>query len=206
MESNLWYKPIEITRALHRAGRKLSVYGTIGQMRPWLRTARVFLCVAGLMSALIGCRYADLRSGTEVTNATSFTDLWKTYTDCQTNDDPQMLIIDALQLNQASQIDQPDLPALLKPVKPLVSPPPSRLAVDPKAMASDCALRAAQAALTIGWNDVAIVLYQSVLPHSAGSEDNYYVRQARTGLAEAQLRQSLHLQQQPLSSYSQQSF
>jgi hypothetical protein len=120
----------------------------------------------------------------------AFTDLWKTYTHCRTSDDPEAIVMDALRLSHAAQPDQPELPRLLRPVKPFVSTLPSRLAVDPESMAASCSLHAGQAATAIGWNDLALELYHFVLRHSSGSNESYYVRQAQEGLAEIERRRS----------------
>ena len=125
-------------------------------------------------------------------------DLWNTYTHCRTSHDAEAILIDALRLNQASRTAQLELPRLLQPVKPLVSDPPNRLAVDPKAMAASCTLRAGQAATAIGWNDLAVALYQSLL-HDSDSNESYYVRQAHEELAEVQLRRTSRLNPQPAS-------
>ena len=165
-----------------------------------MRFARWFLCSIGLLCAIYGCQHMPPPHAQNTTiNQSSFMDLWKVYTHCQTSHDPEAILVDAMRLNQASRIHQPDLPSLLRPVKPFVSDPPTRLAVDPKAMAAACTLRAGQAATAIGWNDLAITLYQSLLRGSPDSRENYYAKQAHEGLAEVRLRQSSRVAPESMS-------
>ncbi|HJU04658.1 MAG TPA: hypothetical protein VJ692_05850 [Nitrospiraceae bacterium] len=146
------------------------------------------------------CQEPKVHRDTTVMSQSAFMDLWQTYTHCRTSEDTEAIVMDALKLNQAAQPEQPELPRLLKPVKPFVSTLPSRLAVDPKSMAASCSLHAGQAATAIGWNDLALQLYDSVLRHAPNSNESYYVRQAQEGLAEIERRRSSSPKLQPMSS------
>jgi hypothetical protein len=145
------------------------------------------ITVSILLLVLQSCASVPRHRGPQSGQEQSFGELWKTYSHCQTMEEPHALLADAIKLNQAAQrLLQPDPPALLKP---FTSPLPVRLAADPTVMAQACALKAAQAAAAIGWNDVAVVLYRSVIPDQLFDiADNFYSMQARTGLADVLAR------------------
>jgi hypothetical protein len=142
--------------------------------------------VLGLL-LLIGCQTSS--GDVKVDAQARFSELWKIYTHCRTNDDAEGLLMDAIQLNKAAQIPPPALPKLLKPVQRFVSASPVRVAADPRAMAAACSLRAGQAALAMGWNELAVELYKSIPLYAAGDDYDYYVRQAQLGLVEARQHQ-----------------
>ena len=68
----------------------------------------------------------------------------------------------------------------------LMSAPAARFAVDVKAMAAACSLRAGSAAVQAGKLDVAKDLLQTVLSYQPQSEYAYYTLQAKTLLADLQ--------------------
>ncbi|MGH7232827.1 MAG: hypothetical protein ACREJU_15935 [Nitrospiraceae bacterium] len=148
---------------------------------PTIRIGGWIICLIGLLGVTYGCQRFKAHPDQAVMSQASFIELWKTYTHCRTTEDPQAIFVDAMRLNQVSRTAQAELPRLLHPVKPFVSDLPTRLAVDPKSMAAACTLRAGQAATAIGWNDLAITLYQSLL-RVAG--ESYYAKQAQEALAE----------------------
>jgi hypothetical protein len=145
------------------------------------------ITVSILLVVLQSCASAPRHREPPLGREQSFGELWKTYTHCQTIEEPEALLADAITLNQAAyRLLPPDPPALLKP---FTSPLPVRLAADPAVMAQACALKAAQAAAAIGWNDVAVALYHSVIPDQLFDiADNVYSMQARTGLADVLAR------------------
>jgi hypothetical protein len=151
--------------------------------RPRLHVFTCVITVSILLLALQGCvssrGHREPQSGREQ----SFGDLWKTYSHCQTIEEAEALLADAITLNRAAQrLLQPDPPSLLKP---FTSPLPVRLAADPVVMAQGCALKAGRAAAAIGWNDVAVALYRSVIPDQLFDiVDNFYSMQAKAGLAD----------------------
>jgi hypothetical protein len=71
-------------------------------------------------------------------------------------------------------------------VQRLIEEPPSRLSVDPGAMAVACALRAGVAAQTEGRTQLAAELFGFILSKDREPPYTYYVVQARLGLAETQ--------------------
>lgn len=68
-------------------------------------------------------------------------------------------------------------------IERLVTTPSARLAVDVKAMAASCSLRAAQAAINLQKFDVARPLLESVLAYHPQSDYAYYSMQAKSILS-----------------------
>jgi hypothetical protein len=71
-------------------------------------------------------------------------------------------------------------------VQRLIEEPPSRLSVDPGAMALACALRAGVAAQMEGRTQLAAEFFGFILSKDQELPYTYYVTQARLGLAEMQ--------------------
>jgi hypothetical protein len=154
-----------------------------GRIRLLLRGGCWLLTAGALVWAMQSCGTRLGHPESRLRQEQSFSGLWTTYNRCQTAEEPEALLMDAIELNRAAQRHMhPDPPPLLKP---FTSPLPVRLAVDPTVMAHACALKAAQAAATRGWNDVAVVLYQSVIPDQLFEGDvSVYALQAKAGLAD----------------------
>ena len=117
----------------------------------------------------------------------SFMSLWGTYSHCQATTDIDQLREDAVTLiNRANRSLTEEAFVLPLPGKleKFVSPPAARLAVDVKAMAAACSLRAGSAALEAGKLDVAKDLLQTVLSYQPQSEYAYYALQAKALLSE----------------------
>lgn len=111
---------------------------------------------------------------------------WKVYDHCRTSDNTESVLLDALVLHRSIQEERyPELPALLRPIRRWMDPMPVRLAVDPKAMAAACTLRAADMALEHGWTDIAMQVYRGMIAAYTAPQYAYYVEQARTGLTDA---------------------
>src|SRR5574341_1349305 len=97
---------------------------------------------------------------------TSFMSLWNTYSHCQNTTDFEQLKHDAVALSSAASRSLPEdafvlpLPGKLEK---LVATPATRLAVDVKAMAAACSIRAGQLALDAGHLDLAKNLFKTVL-------------------------------------------
>ncbi|MBU6433788.1 MAG: hypothetical protein KJS98_10785, partial [Nitrospirae bacterium] len=68
-----------------------------------------------------------------------------------------------------------------------VSAPAARFAVDVKAMAAACSLRAGSAAVAAGKLDVAKDLLQTILSYHPQSEYAYYTLQAKALLSELEM-------------------
>lgn len=149
-----------------------------------MKTLRVIL-----MSILVGV--AGFQIGQPVQAATidngSFMSLWKTYSHCQTTTDVDQLKDDALTLtNAANRSLQEEAFVLPLPGKleRFVSTPAVRSAVDVKAMAAACSLRAGSAAVEVGKLAIAKDLLQTVLSYQPQSEYAYYALQAKALLSD----------------------
>ena len=133
-----------------------------------------------------GCQSTQSIEKHSVIDNASFMTLWDTFAQCRTGVDLDAMRTASRQLNQVAhrpgQSPASDIP-LPKAIQRLVAEPPSRLAVDPKAMAAACNLYTGQAALTAGRPDVAVEMFQMVLDHSNGAS-TYYIEQAKARLAE----------------------
>jgi hypothetical protein len=134
---------------------------------------------------------AGLLSGQPVQAATidngSFMGLWNTYSHCQSTTDINQLREAALTLTNAANrsLNQESfvlpLPGNLEQ---FVSVPAARFAVDVKAMAAACSLRAGSAAVVAGKIDVAKDLLKTILNYQPQSEYAYYALQAKALLSE----------------------
>jgi hypothetical protein len=117
----------------------------------------------------------------------SFMSLWSSYSHCQATTDIDQLRADALSLTNAanrSLTQEGFVLPLPGKLEQFVSTPPARFAVDVKAMAAACSLRAGSAALEAGKLDVAKELLQTVLSYQPQSEYAYYTQQAKALLLE----------------------
>ena len=117
----------------------------------------------------------------------SFMSLWSTYSHCQATTDIDQLRENALTLTNAanrSLIQEAFVLPLPGKLEKFVSTPAARFAVDVKAMAAACSLRAGSAAVEAGKLDVAKDLLRTVLLYQPQSEYAYYTLQAKTLLSE----------------------
>ena len=117
----------------------------------------------------------------------SFMSLWSSYSHCQATTDIDQLREDALSLTNAanrSLTQEGFVLPLPGKLEQFVSTPAARFAVDVKAMAAACSLRAGSAALEAGKLDVAKELLQTVLSYQPQSEYAYYTQQAKALLSE----------------------
>jgi hypothetical protein len=142
-----------------------------------------------LMSILVSV--AGFQTSQPVQAATtdngSFMSLWSTYSHCQAITDIDQLKEDALTLTNASNrslTQEGFVLPLPGKLENFVSTPAARYAVDVKAMAAACSLRAGSAAVAAGKLDVAKDLLQAVLNNYPQSEYAYYTLQAKTLLSE----------------------
>ena len=142
-----------------------------------------------LMSILVSV--AGFQTGQTVEAAAidngSFMSLWNTYSHCQATTDLDQLKEDVLTLthaaNRSLHEDAFVLPLPGK-LKEFVSTPAARFAVDVKAMAAACSLRAGSVAVETGKLVIAKDLLQSILSYQPQSEYAYYVLQAKALLSE----------------------
>ena len=134
---------------------------------------------------------AGLQTGQPVQAAAidngSFMSLWSSYSHCQATTDIDQLRGDALTLTNAanrSLTQEGFVLPLPGNLEKFVSTPAARFAVDVKAMAAACSLRAGFAAVEAGKLDVAKDLLQNVLSYQPQSEYAYYTLQAKALLSE----------------------
>ena len=116
-----------------------------------------------------------------------FMSLWSTYSHCQATTGIDQLREDALTLTNAanrSLTREGFVLPLPGQLEKFVSTPAARFAVDVKAMAAACTLRAGSAAVVAGKLDIAKDLLQAVLNYYPQSEYAYYTLQAKTLLSE----------------------
>jgi hypothetical protein len=116
----------------------------------------------------------------------SFMSLWNSYSHCQATTDIDQLREDALTLTQAanrSLTQEGFVLPLPGQLEKFVSTPAARFAVDVKAMAAACSLRAGSAAVEAGKVDLAKDLLQAVLNYQPQSEYAYYAIQAKALLS-----------------------
>ena len=113
--------------------------------------------------------------------------LWSNYSHCQTATDLDQLKEHALTLTNAadrSLTEEGFVLPLPGKLERFVSTPAARFAVDVKAMAAACSLRAGSAAVVAGKLNLAKDLLQTVLSYQSQSEYAYYVVQAKALLSE----------------------
>jgi hypothetical protein len=141
-----------------------------------------------LMSILVSMAW--FQTGQVVQAATidngSFMSLWSTYSHCQTATDLNQLRENALTLTNAadrSLTQEGFVLPLPGKLEQFVSTPAARFAVDVKAMAAACSLRAGSAAVEAGKLSLAKDLLQMVLSYQSQSEYAYYTLQAKTLLS-----------------------
>ena len=121
----------------------------------------------------------------------SFMSLWSTYSHCQTTTDIDQLREAALTLTSAanhSLTQESFVLPLPGKLEQFVSTPAARFAVDVKAMAAACSLRAGSAAVEAGNLDIAKDLLQTVLSYQPQSEYAYYALQAKALLSEIETK------------------
>ncbi len=143
----------------------------------------------GILTVVTGCQSLPQTPTTAIDNE-SFMNLWGRYARCQAGTDLVTMEGEArhLQLVAASASTKNGFSLTLpKHIQRYVSEPPTRLAVDPKAMAAACALYTGQTAAELGKGDVATAMFQSVLKNQTQPEYEYYAAQARAGLSQLEL-------------------
>lgn len=132
---------------------------------------------------LFGCQTGSPMQASE---GGSFMSLWNTYARCQAESDLEQLKHEALVLKTAaSRSVTPDSFIIPLPgkIQRLVTAPSARFAVDVKAMAASCSLRAGQVAMQIGKSDEARSFLESVLEYRQ-ADYAYYSTQAKSILSE----------------------
>jgi hypothetical protein len=144
------------------------------------------LILVGVLISVAGLLTGQQAQAAAIDNG-SFMSLWNNYSHCQTATDLDQLKEHALTLTNAANrsLNQEGfvlpLPGKLEQ---FVSTPAPRFAVDVKAMAAACSLRAGSAAVEAGKLDLAKDLLHTVLSYQPQSEYAYYALQAKALLSE----------------------
>lgn len=152
-----------------------------------MKSLRLITLVSILIS-VAGCQTGQPIKTTAIDNG-SFMSLWNTYSHCQATSDIDQLRENALTLTNAanrSLTQEAFVLPLPGKLEKFVSTPAARFAVDMKAMAAACSLRAGSAAVAAGKLDVAKDLLETILNYHPQSEYAYYTLQAKALLSELQ--------------------
>lgn len=144
------------------------------------------LLAASILLAVVGLQTAQPAQAAAIDNG-SFMSLWKSYSNCQATTDIDQMREDASILTNAanrSLSQEGFVLPLPGKLEQFVSTPAARFAVDVKAMAAACSLRAGSAAVEAGKIAMAKDLLQPILSYEPQSEYAYYALQAKTLLSE----------------------
>ena len=144
------------------------------------------LIVVSILVSVAGFQTGQPVQAAAIDNG-SFMSLWSTYSHCQATTDIDQLKENALTLTNAanrSLTEEAFVLPLPGKLERFVAAPAARYAVDVKAMAAACSLRAGSAAVEAGKLDVAKDLLQTVLSYQPQSEYAYYALQAKALLSE----------------------
>jgi hypothetical protein len=144
------------------------------------------LIFVGLVVSVAGCQTGQTVQTSALENG-SFMSLWSSYSRCQAITNIDELRADAATLTHAanrSLSHEAFILPLPSDLQQFVSTPAARLAVDVKAMAAACALRAGSAAIEAGKTDVAKDLLRTIINYQSQPEYAYYVLQAKALLSE----------------------
>ena len=154
--------------------------------KPRGRMKSLRLILLSIMISATGLLPAQPVQAAAIDNG-SFMSLWSSYSHCQAGTDIDQLREDALTLANAanrSLIQESFILPLPSKLEELVSTPVARFAVDVKAMAAACSLRAGSAAMEAKKLGVAKDLLQTILSYQPQSEYAYYALQAKALLSE----------------------
>jgi hypothetical protein len=144
------------------------------------------LLLASVLLAVVGLQTAQPAQAAAIDNG-SFMSLWRSYSHCQSTTDVDQLKEDALTLTNAanrSLSQESFVLPLPGKLEQFVATPAARFAVDVKAMAAACSLRAGSAAVEAGKIAIAKDLLKPILSYEPQSEYAYYALQAKTLLSE----------------------
>ncbi|MEO6307688.1 MAG: hypothetical protein ABIO96_04920 [Nitrospiraceae bacterium] len=144
------------------------------------------LILVSILISMAGLQTSQPVQAAEIDNG-SFMSLWHSYSHCQATTDIDQLREVALILTNAANRSLTQEEGFVLPLsdklEKFVSAPAARLAVDVKAMAAACSLRAGSAAMEAGKLSLAKDLLQAILSYQPQSEYAYYTLQAKTLLS-----------------------
>jgi len=146
----------------------------------------IVMILVSILASVAGCQTGQPTKTAAIDNG-NFMSLWGTYSHCQATTAIDQLREDALTLTNAANFSLTQEAFVLPlpgKLEKFVSTPAARFAVDVKAMAAACSLRASSAALEAGERDVAKDLLRTVLSYQPNPEYDYYTLQAKTLLSE----------------------
>jgi hypothetical protein len=144
------------------------------------------MMLVGILVSVAGLSTGQPVHASTVDNG-SFMSLWTTYSECQTTTDLSQMREAVSTLTNAanrSLTQESFILPLPGKLEQFVSAPAARFAVDVKAMAAACSLRAGSAAVVAGKIDIAKDLLKTILSYQPQSEYAYYALQAKTLLSE----------------------
>lgn len=147
------------------------------------------LLLASVLLAVVGLQIgqpAQAAAEDTIDNG-SFMSLWRSYSHCQATVNVDQMREDALTLTNAanrSLSQEGFVLPLPGKLEQFVSTPAARFAVDVKAMAAACSLRAGSAAVEAGKIAMAKDLLQPILSYEPQSEYAYYTLQAKALLSD----------------------
>ena len=144
------------------------------------------MMLVGILVSVAGLLTGQPVQASAIDNG-SFMSLWTTYSQCQATTDLNQLREAASTLTDAanrSLTQESFVLPLPGKLEQFVSAPAARIAVDVKAMAAACSLRAGSAAVVAGKIDIAKDLLKTVLSYQPQSEYSYYAIQAKALLSE----------------------
>lgn len=148
------------------------------------RTGALALILLSLVG-LSGCHFSrPLDRPASVLNNAQFMDAWKTYLHCRSSIEPDEIRADLQQLSRvtsthaASMQNHSSVLLLPAAMRSLIAPLPSRVAVDPHAMAAACALHGGHVAHAAGQSELSVELLTGVVRAHEGSAYAYYAVQA----------------------------
>ncbi|MDN5941390.1 MAG: hypothetical protein L0H94_05870 [Nitrospira sp.] len=148
------------------------------------------LIVLSVLIPMIGIMTGQPAQAAAIDNG-RFMSLWSSYSHCQATTDIDQLREDALTLTNAangSLTQESFILPLPSKLEELVSTPVARFAVDVKAMAAACSLRAGSAAVEAKRLDIAKDLLHAILAYQPLSEYAYYALQAKALLSELETK------------------
>lgn len=147
--------------------------------RPMLAGILLLLSIGGLQ----GCHMsASVDGSAPLLSNAHFMNAWKAYLHCRSSAEPDEIHSDLQQLSHLAQDEvgrravSPLVPATLKF---LFAAPLSRLAVDPQAMATACALHGGHVAQSAGRPELTVELFTAVLAAQRGASYAYYAAEVR---------------------------
>ena len=144
------------------------------------------IIVVSILVSVAGFQTGQTAQAAAIDNG-SFMSLWSIYSHCQATSDFAQLREDALTLTKAanhSLTEEGFILPLPNKLEEYVSTPAARFAVDVKAMAAACSLRAGFAAVEAGKLDDAKDLLRPILSYQPQSEYSYYSLQAKSLLSD----------------------